>query len=366
MRGGLGGWVLASILVLLGCGLWRWAPSQRESLIAKGPDRLTISDQLFGGSSRVWLDSTRERIRFRYGLSPDWPHPWAGINLGFGKSSTGPIDLRQWERLEVHARSTPARALRIQLLSDDSPPDNDSRDSTDLIYHALEYIPDGTGTSFPWTAFSVPSWWRAQEGRTDVQRLELLDRFRAIEFHSGDSPKGNDSALVEISKLDLVRPDPLFVWTGRGLLAAGLALLAIVFLKRRPPQIPEQAGAIPLVGEPVTMDDPRSRQSAKLVQDLKERFSDPNLSLESFAQTQGMPPRLVASLLKEATHLHFKGALNELRLTEAARLLGESSANISEIAFAVGFQNLSHFGRAFREKFGVSPSDYRAGKSVPS
>jgi AraC-like DNA-binding protein len=214
----------------------------------------------------------------------------------------------------------------------------------DLIYHALEYIPDGTRNIFPpGRPFRFPLWWRAQEGRTDVQRLELLDRFRAIEFHSGDSPKGNDSALVEISKLDLVRPDPLFVWTGRGLLAAGLALLAIVFLKRRPPQIPEQAGAIPLVGEPVTMDDPRSRQSAKLVQDLKERFSDPNLSLESFAQTQGMPPRLVASLLKEATHLHFKGALNELRLTEAARLLGESSANISEIAFAVGFQNLSPF-----------------------
>ncbi|MBK9575904.1 MAG: helix-turn-helix transcriptional regulator [Fibrobacteres bacterium] len=365
MMSSLKGRILASVLVILGAGLWRWAPSQRQSLIAKKPRLLTISDQVFGGSSRVWLESTREGIQFRYALSPVWTHPWAGINMAFGDSAARAMDLRQWDQLEVRARSVPARALRIQLLSDDLRPGKEFRDSIHPIYHVLEYVPDGSVTSFPWAAFSVPSWWRAQNGRTDVQRLELLDRFRAIEFHSGDSPTGNDSALVEISALDLVRPDPRFVWGGRVLLAFGFALLALGFLKKRPRPTVEKGAVVDLVGEPVTMDNPRSRQSAKLVQDLRERFSDPNLSLESFAQTQGMPPRLVASLLKEATLLHFKGALNELRLTEAARLLRESQANISEIAFAVGFQNLSHFGRAFREKFGVSPSEFRAGKSSP-
>lgn len=109
----------------------------------------------------------------------------------------------------------------------------------------------------------------------------------------------------------------------------------------------------------MVLDDARAHQRELLVEALRRNFSNPDLGLETFASEQGMSPRLVASLLKEATGLHFKGALNELRLTEAARLLRESKANVSEIGFAVGFQNASHFGRAFRERFGCSPSEHR-------
>ena len=33
--------------------------------------------------------------------------------------------------------------------------------------------------------------------------------------------------------------------------------------------------------------------------------------------------------------------------------------HISEIAFAWGFNDLSHFGRVFREHFGMSPREFR-------
>ncbi|HOX51046.1 MAG TPA: helix-turn-helix transcriptional regulator, partial [Fibrobacteria bacterium] len=354
--------ILAGLLILIGSVLWWSPPDQRQSLFPHIRARQTISDRLFGGSSRVDLDSTRTDLRFVYALRPDWPHPWAGIKLVFRDTASG-IDLQRWERLDIRARSTPTRAMRIQLLSDDLPPGRDRRDAEHPIYHVLEYIPDGSTTTFRWPTFSVPAWWNAQNSRADLRRLELLDRFRAIEFHSGDSPNGTDSATVEIQILDLVRPDPRFLWGGRVMLGSGLILLFLILLpiaKRHPPA--EGPPASNLAPQPVTIDDPRSRQAAQLLKALGEGFADPELSLESFASQQGMSPRLVATLLKEATQLHFKGALNELRLSEAARLLKQSQANISEIAFAVGFQNLSHFGRAFREKYGASPSDFRAGK----
>jgi len=50
------------------------------------------------------------------------------------------------------------------------------------------------------------------------------------------------------------------------------------------------------------------------------------------------------------------------RLEECARAisdLSQSSRTVTEIAFLHGFNNASHFGRVFRERFGLTPSDYR-------
>jgi len=52
--------------------------------------------------------------------------------------------------------------------------------------------------------------------------------------------------------------------------------------------------------------------------------------------------------------------VQRLRLVRAAHLLGESAAPISEIAGRVGFETPQAFARAFRQHFGVAPSDARS------
>lgn len=60
-------------------------------------------------------------------------------------------------------------------------------------------------------------------------------------------------------------------------------------------------------------------------------------------QAFGMPPSEV---------------LVQFRLERAARLLAERAGNVGEVADAVGFRNVSHFVRRFRERFGQTPSRY--------
>lgn len=50
--------------------------------------------------------------------------------------------------------------------------------------------------------------------------------------------------------------------------------------------------------------------------------------------------------------------IRQVRLVEAAKLLEKGAGNVSEIAYAVGFESLSHFSRSFRSQFGMSPSKY--------
>lgn len=58
--------------------------------------------------------------------------------------------------------------------------------------------------------------------------------------------------------------------------------------------------------------------------------------------------------------------INEVRLGMAAKLLAESSLNITEIAFEVGFDGSTQFGRSFKAQYGVTPSQYRADPSANS
>jgi AraC-like DNA-binding protein len=47
-----------------------------------------------------------------------------------------------------------------------------------------------------------------------------------------------------------------------------------------------------------------------------------------------------------------------IRLKVAARLLKQGKYNISEIAYAVGFNNPKYFSTCFSEMFSVSPKEY--------
>lgn len=61
----------------------------------------------------------------------------------------------------------------------------------------------------------------------------------------------------------------------------------------------------------------------------------------------------------KATGLTFTRYVSQLRVEKAKNLLLNPNCSISEIAFQVGFQSLTHFNRTFRQLIGRSPTDYR-------
>ncbi|MBO5702193.1 MAG: helix-turn-helix transcriptional regulator [Clostridia bacterium] len=70
-----------------------------------------------------------------------------------------------------------------------------------------------------------------------------------------------------------------------------------------------------------------------------------------------------ATTLKEAFKAEYGTSLaahiKEHRMEKAAVLLRESGMSVAEIAKIVGFESRSRFTTAFREKYGVLPSEYR-------
>ena len=66
----------------------------------------------------------------------------------------------------------------------------------------------------------------------------------------------------------------------------------------------------------------------------------------------------------KATGLTFTEYLGRVRVEKAKQLLLNPHLRISEIAYDVGFQSLTHFNRVFHQVTGKSPSAYREAKSI--
>ncbi len=64
--------------------------------------------------------------------------------------------------------------------------------------------------------------------------------------------------------------------------------------------------------------------------------------------------------IKRQTGRTYKELLQEKRMQQAAYMLTNSRMSVSEIISSVGYDNTSYFYRKFRERYGVSPKEYRA------
>jgi AraC-like DNA-binding protein len=110
-----------------------------------------------------------------------------------------------------------------------------------------------------------------------------------------------------------------------------------------------------LLESPVSPSDRLVNRSLALV----DRFYGKALTDASVADQLGLSTSHFRYLFRQATGQPFHKYLVALRLEKARRMLIESELPISEIAKAVGFTGISHFSRAFSQRFRVSPTSLR-------
>ncbi len=106
----------------------------------------------------------------------------------------------------------------------------------------------------------------------------------------------------------------------------------------------------------VNSADERFLDNLKEIVDTQIIESD--FTTESFSKALGMSRMQLHRKLKALTGLSATEFIRSQRLKLAAQLLKKSDINVSQVGYAVGFNNHSYFTKCFKEHYGVSPSDY--------
>jgi AraC-like DNA-binding protein/ligand-binding sensor protein len=91
--------------------------------------------------------------------------------------------------------------------------------------------------------------------------------------------------------------------------------------------------------------------------------ADP-IHLDNVATAMHVSPFYFCKMFKKATGLTFTEYLGRVRIQKANTLLLNPHLRISEIAYYVGFQSLTHFNRVFRHVAGESPTAFRASNTA--
>lgn len=92
---------------------------------------------------------------------------------------------------------------------------------------------------------------------------------------------------------------------------------------------------------------------------IRANYTDPSLGLNKISDEFQISESYFSHMFKEKTGVNFSTYLENIRMTEAARLIKDSNISLNELYIAVGYNNSNSFRRAFKKVYGMTPSAMR-------
>ena len=91
-----------------------------------------------------------------------------------------------------------------------------------------------------------------------------------------------------------------------------------------------------------------------------------DISLKQIAEKENLNYFYLSHFIKDNLGVSFQEFINTVRLNEAVRLLVDTKLSITEVSNKSGFSNISSFNNFFKDKFEMTPSQYRKKLDLPS
>lgn len=372
---------LALLMASLVLGTTGYRRSFLEVALLSGPgdDRAAWRvrpdvDASAGGASSVRVLDDGRRLRIALNVASGTAYPYAEANLFFLGPSGEPAhaDLTRYASVSFIATCAPQNTLSLVAPTFE---EGLSRRGDLASYRApssfFSCSEQGSRIELDLTRMETPQWWFAQAGLPLSRQAYRLDQVPKLAIGSTFQTPRNLPLVVDVSGLTLHGRDLrwilapgaalLLAWVGFGLWlfrahARALRLELQDKLQKDLPIVAYQQLSLELPLAPR-----RDREKAAILQAMASRYAEADLDLDAVVQAAGVNRNKVNEILKAELGFTFTGYLNKLRLAEAARLLAEKgSATVSEIAYAVGYNNASYFNKLFKEEYGCTPKAFRA------
>jgi len=323
-----------------------------------------------GGASSIKLEDDKFSLAFEFQLSHQAHYPSVSASMVFQDAAGKPalIDLSRYDHLSFSAKCLPANTLSFFLLT--------FEDKVSVANNALTYRgptsffscnKNWSPVDIDLTRLETPQWW------LDMFKLQLsardykIDKVARLSFASSFQSPFDINSKVQLQEVVLTGRDWLYMYGFGGFLLVVWGGYAFWFFRQHTQAvISELRNKMqrdrPLVAyQQLTVEPHRDKDKSAILHFMATGYSNAELNLEGMAASTGVSRTRINDILKAELGFTFTGYLNKLRLTEAARLLAEKEdANIAEIAYSVGYKNVSYFNKLFKEEYNCTPKTFKS------
>jgi len=363
-------------LALLAVSAFWTVGHYRECVVfpTETPDSLLYyhyDDRSEGGGSFADARVVDSTLYFGFRLASGIDFPYAGVGLTLTTEANALLreffDLKGYDSLRLEIRSNRAIQARLQILTDD--PKLTRPDDPLSKRFFIQSIPLGRSfqtVRIPVANFQAPEWWFDHHGMQPDYGLKYMDRAVNFEISTGMGTLLGVPDTIEVRSIVFYGSNHLVNQISLALVLLILGITGARIWLGHTRKAIEQKTQIQVRKEEwlkgygkLEVQSHRSQDLQRVVDYLHGQYANPELTLESICRDTGINRNRLSELLKEEVGATFKSYLNEIRLTEAARVLAETDLQVTEVAYKVGFGNVSHFNRVFKEKYSLTPLEYR-------
>lgn len=330
----------------------------------------TAIDTAKGGTSSVTVNDTESALDYDYVLTKGVEYPYVIATIYFSglKNAEHAADLSEYSTATFKVKCTPPNVLSFYLHSfDPTATDPGNFSSYRLAETLFTCHEEWSDVTIDLNHLAVPAWWLEMFKMEASDQAYRLDKVGGISIGASQQGPTDISANIKIDKLTLRGRDWRYAWAFAGWFI--LTWLGFIFwlfrqyTKSLVADIREKLQKdMPLIAHQQLSTEPQQdREKIALLRFIATEYADPEQSLEKTIATLGINRIKINAILKQELGLTFTAYVNKLRLTEAARLLSENdNANVAEIAFSVGYNNVTYFNKLFRDEYGCSPTKFKS------
>lgn len=342
-------WLLGALLLF-----WQYAPELVVWPNKTLPHTYSDSITLDKGNSGIRLVSSQQNaLTYEYMLGDHFIYPYVGVSFD-ADSGSAFIDLSSYDYAVVEIEAHLSRRIPLVLNQDIQGYSKFDEGATFMpLTKEIVYEKGKRSYELPLSQFETPSWWYSRQKLTETEvGKRNFTRIHNVQFHDCELLPKNVKETFTLYSV-VFKKDMAFWYVSVFLIILlyyGAWFTLHYFSKPRKSILPrKQLDIFNLADE----------ESKKVLLYLSENYSNADLSLETVQKDLGMSESKVSASIKEASGFNFKRYLNNVRLEEAKRLLLSTDRPIMDIAYKVGYGNISHFNRVFKEAEGCSPNEYR-------
>jgi AraC-like DNA-binding protein len=368
-------WLLGMVAasVLIGYVCFRCAhtsfsllPAAHSKLMWEGG---TFNDNSQGGHSTIELHDATSALDFAYTLRKGASFPFAKAQILFrdreGKDTL--VDLSRYSTISFDVKCAPANTLAFGMLTFQDKVSRVGRFETYRYPYGYFFCDEHGGhVELDLSRLRTDQWW------FDAYKLNLSrqdhtwDKVAEISFGTTFQSPHEAESRVQIENISLLGRDLRYLYLFAAFILIAWPAYGFWFFRRHTQALRIEVTDkvrrdLPLVAyQQLSQDLHRDKEHGAILRFMATEYVNPDLDVEAMVNKLGISHQRINGILKVELGYTFSTYLNKLRLTEAARLLAEKEASsVAEIAYSVGYRNVSYFNKLFKEEYACTPKMFR-------